>query len=479
MFFKELEVWISCDNDDPLNEYQVTEHRNVIECWIIAEEGKNFSINWEVDELDTTIKGDPRAGCGISCTPWLEGEKMAPNFLEPRGIHEVVGKITGEDSSGEHRLFSFGRKCVTDDDEKASPTDINHEQNTIKAVFRWLPGLVKKQKHQDDSSDDDSDNNSSSGVETRVYNEKALKHSDLTSAQLSECSSSVPNGRNSKRGSNKRILYHYDERKAREIPAITFLFHFGSEAFLKAEGKLAVKKIDVRSSRRIAARAGPAAPPPPSPPPHLQANDYPKEEPKEEPKDEPKDEVDMNLLGCESDSDIEIIDSFSERMISEPLPSPSSRPSPEVRLEDTPAPKVEHDGVASVNPSVQQTNQPAPIGQYTREPNREIRRRLAEQLEAGTSTLAGKRRESLEDSDAEDRIRILTLRLEKASSNEMRLTEQVKIKDEQLEIKDERIEELLQEMEELRQKYKLVLRHIGDVEGQPAGRTKKRKGHAE
>ncbi|KAF8607294.1 hypothetical protein BDV93DRAFT_542257 [Ceratobasidium sp. AG-I] len=511
MLLKHLKAWISYDTGGPLPEHSIKSSKNKTECWIVSEEGRHFLINWELNR-ESKIMGPSgnRKKCGITCTPSLDGDQMSTHVLGPKEITPgFTTEISGQHIHEQLYPFLFGRKNIVESNNEANPKAVIKDFNTIRVIFKWLPCYYELET----SDELDLDVSSDKEHIVPVVHEKAAKHGHPGSAQLDGLPSSPRENRNSTTSSDngpKTKYFKYNKNQAKHIRPIEFVFHYGPEEYLKAKGKIDLKKPGPRYSARTAAREAPAPPlPSPSPPPmsHI----------KKEPKDELK-EAFANVLPLDlDDSDIEIVESISERNVSEISSDLSSAPG--IEMPNVPPPKVEdHNAVPTepsslpVQPSGQSQAGPSTlIGKRRRSPedsdaqetiriltlkleeSDNIKRDLTEQLEIKDERikelgqglealtqqhklmlrrLAGKRRQSPENPDVEDRIRMLTLKLEKANSNERRLTEQI-------EIKDERIEELLQEMEDLRQQYKLVLRHIGDVEGQPARRTKKRKGNVE
>ncbi|KAG8771468.1 hypothetical protein FRC12_003593 [Ceratobasidium sp. 428] len=208
MFLNNFKATINIPEDDQLPEYQTkTINENTIECWIPSTEGKNFEICYKAPK-------DEYPGLSVSCKPQLDGTNFQGIVLLPTRLGED-SKCRGQTiSTSSIRLFSFGKRLLTDREDiapsKGSP---QKDLNTIRVTFEWgKAGIVKPQT------------DFWVPKENGPIHEKVAKKGHSGSAGLGSTSSlqSPP------------TVVNFEP--ARDIPTVVFVFRYAPEDWLQAQG---------------------------------------------------------------------------------------------------------------------------------------------------------------------------------------------------------------------------------------------------
>ncbi|KLO12082.1 hypothetical protein SCHPADRAFT_998378 [Schizopora paradoxa] len=114
-------------DDGTLEEYEVTRKDNAYSCWVASEEGKNFSI-----QLDVEATNQP-----YSCDVFMDGTFVKSCSCRPSlkfRSHKIRGCTI---DSSTVRLFAFSRVSLTDDDAIASADQQLPKLGTIEAkIYR-------------------------------------------------------------------------------------------------------------------------------------------------------------------------------------------------------------------------------------------------------------------------------------------------------------------------------------------------------
>lgn len=110
--------------------------KDTLRCEITPKLNANFAIAWK-----WVGRAGYKRGCGLACTPWLDGIKMPTHVLNRAEVSShVKGEIAGERSVTQFRPFQFGVPKISDSDLIAPRYDRRQaELYTIKLVFEWLP----------------------------------------------------------------------------------------------------------------------------------------------------------------------------------------------------------------------------------------------------------------------------------------------------------------------------------------------------
>ncbi|KAG8721678.1 hypothetical protein FRC08_011087 [Ceratobasidium sp. 394] len=208
MFFKNLLASIRTPEGDMLLEYktkQIDDH--TIECWIPSTEGANFEI-WFTPLVNLQTDLD------LCCMDRLDGIDFGGSTARAAGIgttYKRRGMIIGRSAM---RLFSFGRRMLTDREDIAPSKGKSQEElNSIRLTFTW--GRVTKIQPT----------NISIPKESKIIHEKAAKKGHAGSAGL---------------GDAIKIPDHQPtEAKFESVPwakPVVFIFRYGPEEWLQARG---------------------------------------------------------------------------------------------------------------------------------------------------------------------------------------------------------------------------------------------------
>ncbi|KAG9099845.1 hypothetical protein FS749_000241 [Ceratobasidium sp. UAMH 11750] len=136
MIFNHLSASIHTTEGEKLLEYETKEiDDNTIECWIPSTEGENFEI-W------FSPLADGRPDLALRCLPDLDGVPFQGRILRPSIIDSSPGKCKGlVTSESSIRLFSFGKRILTDKEEIAPSTQGSQKDlNVIRVELQ--PGVA-------------------------------------------------------------------------------------------------------------------------------------------------------------------------------------------------------------------------------------------------------------------------------------------------------------------------------------------------
>ncbi|KEP54986.1 hypothetical protein V565_009760 [Rhizoctonia solani 123E] len=136
MIFKKhgLSVWITDSDKNELPEHLLQEiSDNTIQCWIPSRDGVNFQIQWKLMQ-----KLHPEYDIGV--TPYLDGVRMTGMVRPKERLFEGYSTKHSKERTGSFtaRLYEFGNRTLTDDDDCLKPPQSLLENlNTIKLTFEW------------------------------------------------------------------------------------------------------------------------------------------------------------------------------------------------------------------------------------------------------------------------------------------------------------------------------------------------------
>ncbi|KAG8709685.1 hypothetical protein FRC09_000524 [Ceratobasidium sp. 395] len=141
MILNNFKATIDTSEGDQLPEYQTKIiNENTIECWIPSTEGKHFEICFKAPP-------DEHPGLSVVCMPQLDGIKFRNKILRAAKIGEPCkcrGQVT---STSSIRLFSFGKRLLTDREDIASSKGSSQtDLNTIRVTFKWVKTGVSRPK---------------------------------------------------------------------------------------------------------------------------------------------------------------------------------------------------------------------------------------------------------------------------------------------------------------------------------------------
>ncbi|KAG8705841.1 hypothetical protein FRC08_001414 [Ceratobasidium sp. 394] len=134
MIHQNLSVCITDSHGTQLEEYKTNDvDDKTVECWIPSDEGANFRIIWK-----PAI--DPRPNLSLRCDIRLDGRTVSAEILSAAMIMlGIPGETDGAHiASSVKRLFVFGRRNLTDQDELASPNDPGKDLGTIQVRLTWV-----------------------------------------------------------------------------------------------------------------------------------------------------------------------------------------------------------------------------------------------------------------------------------------------------------------------------------------------------
>ncbi|KAG8775985.1 hypothetical protein FRC12_001163 [Ceratobasidium sp. 428] len=132
MFLNGFTASINTPGGDQLPEYQTkTINENTIECWIPSTEGENF-------EICSKAPSDEHPGLSVRCKPQLDGVSFQ-NLVKLAAYIGNPFKCRGQTTSTSSiRLFSFGKRLLTDREDIApSKGSSQKDLNTIRVTFEW------------------------------------------------------------------------------------------------------------------------------------------------------------------------------------------------------------------------------------------------------------------------------------------------------------------------------------------------------
>ncbi|KAG8748181.1 hypothetical protein FRC12_013906 [Ceratobasidium sp. 428] len=210
MIFNDILAWIDDPDRKALPEYQTRElDDNTIECWIPSTEGMNFRIRFIPMEW-------LRPGFDLECLRRLDGADLGGSILYARDI-KAGADITADGihtSSSTIRLFSFGKRVLTDREDVAPSLGVRQEDlNAIRLTF--LFGRAGSTTTRTEFRPP---------KENGPIHEKAAKKGHAGSAGL---------------GSTKSISYTPTActfRPEASIEPIVFIFRYAPEDWLQARG---------------------------------------------------------------------------------------------------------------------------------------------------------------------------------------------------------------------------------------------------
>ncbi|KAG8696534.1 hypothetical protein FRC09_008408 [Ceratobasidium sp. 395] len=210
MIFNDVLAWIDDPDGKALPEYQTRElDDNTIECWIPSTEGMNFRIRFIPMEW-------LQPGFDIECLRRLDGVNLGSSIVFAREIKAGADiTTTGEPtSSSTMRLFSFGKRILTDREDVASSRSVQKEDlNTIRLTFEFGRAASARTRTKFKSF-----------KENGPIHEKAAKKGHAGSAGL---------------GNTKTISYTpmvCTFRPETSIEPIVFIFRYAPEDWLQARG---------------------------------------------------------------------------------------------------------------------------------------------------------------------------------------------------------------------------------------------------
>ncbi|KAG9103954.1 hypothetical protein FRC06_006739 [Ceratobasidium sp. 370] len=140
MILNNFSASIHTPEGEKLPEYETKQvDRNTIECWIPSTEGTSFEIWYKV-------ASNVRPGLALKCLPQLDGVRFEGRILRPEWIATgTTGKCKGQVvSRSSIRLFSFGKRVLTDREDIASSAegsqnDLNVIRVTLQQGIASLP----------------------------------------------------------------------------------------------------------------------------------------------------------------------------------------------------------------------------------------------------------------------------------------------------------------------------------------------------
>ncbi|KAG8709684.1 hypothetical protein FRC09_000523 [Ceratobasidium sp. 395] len=216
MILNSFKATINTPEGDQLPEYQTKRtDENTIECWIPSTEGKNF-------EIGSKAPSNEHPGLSVRCKPQLDGVsfqnlvRLSANIGEP---FKCRGQTT---STSSIRLFSFGKRLLTDKEDiapsKGSP---QKDLNTIRVTFEWgEAGIVQPQT------------NFWVPKENGPIHEKVAKKGHSGSAGLGSASSLQY---------SPTVVSFFEP--ARDIQPVVFVFRYAPEDWLQAQGIIPPKNL--------------------------------------------------------------------------------------------------------------------------------------------------------------------------------------------------------------------------------------------
>ncbi|KAG8721677.1 hypothetical protein FRC08_011086 [Ceratobasidium sp. 394] len=210
MFLNDILAWIDDSDAKALPEYQTRElDRNIIECWIPSTEGTNFKIRFIPMEW-------AQPGLDLQCRPQLDGVEFRSRVVRTCEIASNVdvawrGLSTNNSTI---RLFSFGKRILTDQEDIAPSHDGPRDDlNVIRLTFRW--GFAGQTKIRTSFP---------LPKENGPIHEKAAKKGHTGSAGLGSTTSI--------KGQPRSCPFEPDP----ELDPVVFIFRYAPEDWLQARG---------------------------------------------------------------------------------------------------------------------------------------------------------------------------------------------------------------------------------------------------